>query len=82
MEEILNQSETITNQFCSRMKTLLPLSAVCFLEPANVLCADTPKKPNVIVILTDDQGYGDIAALGNPVIRTPHLDRLHRGAML
>ena len=36
-----------------------------------------PKQPNIIFILTDDQGYGDIAALGNPVVRTPHLDKLH-----
>lgn len=28
--------------------------------------------------MTDDQGYGDIAAHGNPVIKTPNLDRLHR----
>lgn len=34
-------------------------------------------KPNVIVILVDDQGYGDIAALGNPYIKTPHIDQLH-----
>jgi arylsulfatase A-like enzyme len=36
----------------------------------------TAKPPNVIVILVDDMGYGDIAAHGNPVIRTPHLDKL------
>lgn len=35
------------------------------------------KKPNVILIMTDDQGYGDIAAHGNPIIKTPHLDKLH-----
>ncbi len=34
-------------------------------------------KPNVILILTDDQGYGDIAAHGNPILKTPHLDKLH-----
>ncbi|QDO94269.1 arylsulfatase [Formosa sediminum] len=34
-------------------------------------------KPNVILILVDDQGYGDIAALGNPYIQTPHIDALH-----
>jgi len=34
-------------------------------------------KPNVILIITDDQGYGDMACHGNPVARTPHLDALH-----
>ncbi len=33
-------------------------------------------KPNVILIMTDDQGYGDIAAHGNSVIKTPNLDHL------
>gem|GEM_PF-1561675 len=34
------------------------------------------EKPNVIVVLTDDQGYGDLACHGHPVLETPHLDRL------
>ncbi len=34
------------------------------------------ERPNVILIITDDQGYGDVAAHGNTMIRTPHLDRL------
>jgi len=34
-------------------------------------------KPNVILIITDDQGYGDMGCHGNPVALTPHMDRLH-----
>jgi arylsulfatase A-like enzyme len=36
------------------------------------------KKPNVILVMTDDQGYGDIGAHGSPYVKTPNLDRLHR----
>lgn len=32
------------------------------------------KKPNIIIILTDDQGYGDLAYHGNPIVKTPNLD--------
>ncbi|HRI15433.1 MAG TPA: arylsulfatase [Verrucomicrobiota bacterium] len=35
------------------------------------------RRPNVIVILTDDQGYGDFSCHGHPVLKTPNLDRLH-----
>ena len=34
------------------------------------------KRPNIIYVMTDDQGYGDLAAHGNPIIQTPVLDRL------
>ena len=36
-----------------------------------------PKKPNVIIVITDDQGYGELACHGNKVIQTPNLDKLH-----
>jgi arylsulfatase/arylsulfatase A len=32
--------------------------------------------PNVVIILTDDQGYGDLGCTGNPVLQTPNIDRL------
>lgn len=34
-------------------------------------------RPDVILILTDDQGYGDFSVHGNPVLKTPNLDKLH-----
>jgi len=33
-------------------------------------------KPNILFILTDDQGYGDLSAHGNPILKTPNLDKL------
>ena len=39
------------------------------------------KRPNIVFFLTDDQGYGDISAHGNPILETPHLDRLRSEAV-
>jgi arylsulfatase A-like enzyme len=36
------------------------------------------KRPNVVLIITDDQGYGDVGFHGNEMIQTPHLDDLAR----
>jgi hypothetical protein len=34
------------------------------------------EKPNIVIVITDDQGYGDLGCTGNPVIKTPHTDKL------
>jgi len=36
----------------------------------------TSQRPNVILIITDDQGYGDLGYHGNPIVQTPNLDQL------
>jgi arylsulfatase A-like enzyme len=56
------------------MKT--PTLLLCFLT---VIAIAAP--PNVVLIMTDDQGYGDLACHGNPIIKTPNLDALHAQSM-
>ncbi|QDU88855.1 Arylsulfatase precursor [Pirellulimonas nuda] len=38
-------------------------------------------RPNVVLLLTDDQGYGDLGCHGNPVLRTPNIDALYRDSI-
>lgn len=38
--------------------------------------AASAEKPNVVIVITDDQGYGDLGCNGNTVIQTPNIDRL------
>lgn len=61
------------------MQATLPLFTALLLAPlASLHAADTPaKKPNIIFILTDDQGYGDMGRHGHPLLKTPNLDALH-----
>lgn len=43
-----------------------------------LMAMQAQSRPNVIVILSDDQGYGDFSCHGNPILQTPALDRLYR----
>ncbi|MEM6980956.1 MAG: sulfatase-like hydrolase/transferase, partial [Planctomycetota bacterium] len=47
---------------------------LCTSLPASVLASEPP--PNVVIVLCDDLGYGDLGCYGHPIIRTPHLDQL------
>jgi arylsulfatase A-like enzyme len=57
------------------------LLAVSLLGPFAAMSraagAPSPDRPNVILLVIDDQGFGDVGRHGNPVLRTPNLDRLH-----
>ena len=60
------------------MPSLRILSAAVILT-ASLHCNPAepqPQKPNVILVITDDQGYNDIAAHGNPILQTPSMDEL------
>ena len=52
--------------------TLLVATTMLFASAASAA-----QKPNVIIVVTDDQGYGDLSCHGNPVLETPNIDKLH-----
>jgi arylsulfatase A len=52
------------------------LLAACTDGAARVDTGRPSNKPNVIIVLTDDQGYADVGAFGATGFTTPHLDRL------
>ena len=53
------------------------LAAALLLSSCATAAPNAPDRPNVIIVITDDQGYGDLSCHGNPILRTPALDRLH-----
>lgn len=61
---------------------MLPLTQVLGLLISLIAVAlpgerqEAARRPNIVLIVTDDQGYGDLGATGNPHLRTPHLDGL------
>jgi len=50
---------------------------LCLLFVVLALPAFAADRPNVIFIITDDQGYGDVGAHGNTILKTPNLDKLY-----
>ncbi|MDB4353944.1 sulfatase-like hydrolase/transferase [Akkermansiaceae bacterium] len=58
--------------------SLIPASAIAAEETPSSL---TGKKPNIVLILCDDLGYGDLECYGHPHIKTPHLNSLAQGGI-
>ncbi len=52
------------------------LSVLATLAFALVVVSASAKKPNVIVIMADDMGYGDLSCYGAKTLKTPHIDKL------
>jgi arylsulfatase A-like enzyme len=61
-----------------KFSAAVTLGLLALLLPGmrSVAVANEERPPNILVILTDDQGYGDLSAHGNPILKTPNLDRL------
>ncbi len=56
----------------------LTLAAFFFGALVGALLGAEPRRPNVVIILADDQGWGDLGATGNTQVRTPAIDSLAR----
>lgn len=63
--------------FPLRILTVFILTFTLFAAPASA--SENP--PNIIVILADDMGYGDLGFTGSPHLKTPHLDNLARSGV-
>jgi len=48
---------------------------------ANGITAAAAPRPNVILCMTDDQGWGDVGYRGHPVLKTPHLDQMAKDGL-
>ena len=60
---------------CLNILAAAVLTAAFFVPGSGLLAkSDSDARPNVVIVITDDQGYGDISFHGNPVLKTPALD--------
>jgi arylsulfatase len=55
-------------------KFLIVTCVWLFCIAAQLVSAAEPRRPNIILVMPDDIGYGDFACLGNPIVRTPSID--------
>lgn len=65
------------------MKNLIPFAIVCLLLLACSTKEQVPQqRPNIIFLLTDDQRWDAMGAMGNPIIQTPEMDKLARQGIM
>jgi len=60
--------------FCALLLLVFALNAIAGNKQLN------NSRPNIILVMTDDQGMGDLSCMGNEILRTPHIDNFYENA--
>jgi arylsulfatase A-like enzyme len=61
---------------------ILPALFLLLVSPSTAQQRISTPKPNVLVIIADDQGWGDLGFNGNKTASTPHLDQLAKSGVV
>ncbi|MEN1677985.1 MAG: arylsulfatase [Planctomycetota bacterium] len=63
----------------NRLSTLVAVGTICGVVVAGASAAPALRgsRANIVLVITDDQGYGQLGRHGHPWLRTPNMDRLH-----
>lgn len=63
------------------MRRFISIAAICGLALISVHAQRSAQKPNIVLIITDDVGYGDLGSYGAPDIKTPNIDGLAKAGV-
>jgi len=63
------------------MRTLARLLSIAFTFTSTCWSAETPRPPNIVLIVADDLGYGDLGCYGSAINPTPHINALARSGV-
>lgn len=77
---LIRHSPFVICHYLPLMHPLLPflLFLACFLTVASATQAPASARPNILLVVADDLGYGELGCQGNPQVPTPHIDSLAR----